>query len=60
MNRRALRYAAAFWLAAAAFILLDWLASTPHNRFAEPPPWSIGQPANDTGAHCAAAPAAKK
>lgn len=60
MNRRALRYALTFWVAATAFIAFDWLTSKPHNRFAEPPPWAIGQPAGNTGAHCAAAPAAKK
>ena len=60
MSRRGLRYALAFWLAVAAFIAFDWWAGTPHNRFAEPPPWALGQPAENTGAHCAAAPAIKK
>jgi hypothetical protein len=58
--KRTLRYALLFWLAALALVALDWLTSRPHNRFAEPPPWALGQAAQQTGAHCAAAPALKK
>jgi hypothetical protein len=58
--RRTLRYALLFWLGGLALLALDWRTSRPHDRFAEPPPWAIGQAARHTGAHCAAAPALKK
>lgn len=41
----------------AAFLIADWLAATPHDRFSEAPPWALGQKKIDTGAHCSAAPA---
>lgn len=46
--------ALAFWLALAAFIAIDWVRATPHNRFAEPPPWALRQPAVEGAGHCAA------
>ena len=27
----------------AAFVTADWKRATPHDRFAEPPPWALGQ-----------------
>lgn len=48
-------FALAFWGLLAAFVVFDWLHATPHNRFAEPPPWALDQPpADDGGAHCSA------
>jgi hypothetical protein len=46
--------ALSFWLALAAFIALDWVRATPHNRFDEPPPWALRQPAVEGAGHCAA------
>ena len=53
-RRRAAALALAFWLALAAFIVLDWWRATPHNRFDEPPPWALRQPAVEGAGHCAA------
>jgi hypothetical protein len=48
-------FALLFWGLLAGFIALDWMRATPHNRFDEPPPWALGQPAQDDGgAHCSA------
>lgn len=58
--RRGVLYALLFWLLLAGFIALDWRRATPHNRFAEPPPWAVNQAPGTIGAHCAAAPARKK
>lgn len=47
---------ALFWAVALALLTLDWHASTPHDRFAEPPPLALGNgPAADAG-HCSLAP----
>jgi hypothetical protein len=54
MKHRTFAFAVAFWLVAAGFIALDWSRATPHNRFAEPPPWQLGHDKGDTSAHCAA------
>jgi hypothetical protein len=52
---RAARFAAIFWGLLTAFIIFDWLHSTPHDRFNEPPPWALNQPPQeDGGAHCSA------
>jgi len=53
-SRRASAFALAFWLALAGFIVFDWMRSPPHNRFAEPPPWALRQPAVEGAGHCAA------
>ncbi len=47
-------FAATFWIAGLAFIAIDWSRATPHDRFAEPPPWQLGQEKTDGAAHCAA------
>jgi hypothetical protein len=53
--RRAALFALLFWALVGGFVLLDWARSAPHNRFDEPPPWALGQPAGATAAgHCAA------
>ena len=54
MKRRALTFALVFWVGAAAFIGFDWTRATPHNRFAEPPPWQLGQEKVEGAGHCAA------
>jgi hypothetical protein len=54
MTRRALVFAAAFWALLVAFIALDASRARPYNRFEEPPPWALGQPRGESGAHCAA------
>ena len=54
MKRRALAFALVFWVGAAAFIGFDWTRATPHNRFAEPPPWQLGQEKVEGAGHCAA------
>jgi hypothetical protein len=52
---RATVFAILFWGLLAGFIAFDWHRALPHNRFDEPPPWALGQPAgDDAGAHCAA------
>ncbi len=44
------------WAVLLALIVLDWRNSTPHQRFAEPPPLALGSgPAADAG-HCSLAP----
>uniref|UniRef100_E6PW15 Uncharacterized protein n=1 Tax=mine drainage metagenome TaxID=410659 RepID=E6PW15_9ZZZZ len=44
------------WAALLALLVLDWRSSTPHQRFAEPPPLALGNgPAADAG-HCSLAP----
>ncbi len=53
-SRRATLFALVFWTLIAGFVLLDWARARPHNRFEEPPPWALNQPAGDTGGHCAA------
>jgi predicted membrane metal-binding protein len=47
-------FALSFWLSLLAFIALDWQAARPHNRFEEPPPWALRQPAVEGAGHCAA------
>ena len=54
MKRRTLVFAVVFWALAAGFIALDWARSSPHDRFAEPPPWQLGQEKVEGGGHCAA------
>jgi hypothetical protein len=52
---RTVIFALAFWGLLAAFVAFDWLHATPHDRFAEPAPWALGQPPiADGGAHCSA------
>ncbi len=44
------------WAVLLALLVLDWRSSTPHRRFAEPPPLALGNgPAADAG-HCSLAP----
>ena len=44
------------WVVLLLLIVLDWHASRPHQRFAEPPPLALGNgPAPDAG-HCSLAP----
>ena len=33
MKHRTLAFAVTFWVAAVGFIAVDWLRSSPHNRF---------------------------
>lgn len=49
-----IRFALALWFALAALVAIDWQLARPHNRFDEPPPWALRQPALASGAHCAA------
>jgi hypothetical protein len=44
----------------AAFVAADWMRATPHNRFAEPPPWALGQERIEGAGHCSGAPAPAK
>jgi hypothetical protein len=55
-TRRTVVFALVFWLALLAFVGWD-ARRVLHDRFAEPPPWAIGQAPGETGAHCSAAPA---
>ena len=44
------------WAVVLVLLALDWHASTPHHRFAEPMPLALGNgPAADAG-HCSLAP----
>jgi hypothetical protein len=44
------------WVVVLVLLGLDWHASTPHRRFAEPMPLALGNgPAADAG-HCSLAP----
>ena len=52
--KRTWLFAAAFWLAAVAFIAFDWVRAEPHNRFDEPPPWQLYQEKVEGAGHCAA------
>jgi hypothetical protein len=47
-------YALAFGGALLALLALDWAGARPYNRFDEPPPWALRQPAVEGGGHCAA------
>ncbi len=47
-------FASIFWIAAFAFIVIDWSRAAPHNRFDEPPPWQLGQEKVEGVGHCAA------
>ncbi|WP_298292736.1 hypothetical protein [Thiomonas sp.] len=48
-----------FWAAVLALLWADWHGSTPHDRFAEPPPLALGHgPAADAG-HCSLAPSSR-
>jgi len=51
---RSTAFALSFWFGLAAFVALDWQRSEPHNRFDEPPPWALRQPAVEGAGHCAA------
>ncbi|MDD4886641.1 MAG: hypothetical protein PHO64_06935 [Thiomonas sp.] len=58
MHRKFPWLIALFWTAVLALLMLDWRSSTPHDRFAEPPPLALGNgPAADAG-HCSLAPEA--
>lgn len=52
--KRALLFAAIFWSATLALLVLDWTHATPHNRFDEPLPWQLGHEATGSPGHCAA------
>ena len=44
------------WAALLTLLVLDWHSSSPHQRFAEPPPLALGNgPAADAG-HCSLVP----
>ena len=46
----------ALWIVLLGLVALDWSNSSPHQRFAEPPPLALGSgPAADAG-HCSLAP----
>jgi len=47
-------FASIFWVAAFAFVAIDWSRADPHNRFDEPPPWQLGQEKVEGAGHCAA------
>lgn len=56
MHRKFPWLIALFWAAVVVLLVLDWRVSTPHDRFAEPPPLALGNgPAADAG-HCSLAP----
>lgn len=50
------RSAVVFFALLAGFLAIDWWQSRAHDRFAEPPPWAIGQEKIDFGAHCTSVP----
>jgi hypothetical protein len=52
--KRSTAFALTFWALLTGFIALDWVRATPHNRFDEPPPWALRQPAVEGAGHCAA------
>ncbi len=52
--KRSTLFAAAFWTVLVALLALDWATARPYNRFLEPPPWALGQPAVEGAGHCAA------
>lgn len=54
--RRPLLFATIFWAFAFGLLTLDWMRSTPHNRFDEPLPWQLGHEKVDGAGHCAAPP----
>jgi hypothetical protein len=45
-----------FWLVVVLLLLLDWRNSTPHDRFAEPPPLALGSGPSASAGHCSLAP----
>ena len=58
MHRKFPWLIALFWAAVGVLLVLDWRVSTPHDRFAEPPPLALGNgPAADAG-HCSLDPVA--
>jgi len=45
-----------FWASVLGLLAVDWWASVPHDRFAEPPPLALGSgPAAHAG-HCSLVP----
>lgn len=52
--RRPLLFATIFWALAFGLLALDWMRSTPHNRFDEPLPWQLGHEKVEGAGHCAA------
>ena len=52
--RRPLLFATIFWAFAFGLLALDWMRSTPHNRFDEPLPWQLGHEKVEGAGHCAA------
>jgi hypothetical protein len=52
--KRSTAFALSFWALLTGFIALDWVRATPQNRFDEPPPWALRQPAVEGAGHCAA------
>lgn len=47
-------FVSVFWSLLVLLLAWDWLATKPHDRFDEPPPWALGQPAVEGAGHCAA------
>ncbi len=55
-GRRAL-WIALFWALLLGLVVLDYVAApTPHDFFAEPPPWALGHEPSGRGGHCSSAP----
>ena len=52
--RRTLLFATIFWALAFGMLALDWMRSTPHNRFDEPLSWQLGHEKVEGAGHCAA------
>jgi hypothetical protein len=44
------------WAALLALIAFDWQHSSPHQRFAEPPPLALGNGPAPGAGHCSLAP----
>jgi hypothetical protein len=52
--RRTLVFATIFWALAFGLLALDWMRSTPQNRFDDPLPWQFGHEKVEGAGHCAA------
>lgn len=52
--RRSTLFALTLAAVLGALLALDWVSASPHDRFAEPPPWALRQPPVQGAGHCAA------
>lgn len=54
---RRIAWIALLWMLLIGFVVLDYVkAPSPHDPFAEPPPWALGHEPSGRGGHCSAAP----